>query len=166
MKVLPAEGVAVAVVVNGAVPDGFTLELCDLLLRAALDGKTIPTKKEIPPQFLDRPVTADTSWRGNWSGYVQTPTGKVSIRLSFDSAGMMAAIGGAPLQRTKGLVSQGILEATLAGELPRDVVAGLPHQVRSEFRLNGNGISGYITARTQLAERPFLVLPFFVSLRR
>ena len=35
MKVLPREGVAVAVLVNGSAPDGFTLGLCDLLLRAA-----------------------------------------------------------------------------------------------------------------------------------
>ncbi|HMH86597.1 MAG TPA: hypothetical protein VK529_11675 [Gemmatimonadaceae bacterium] len=32
--------------------------------------------------------------------------------------------------------------------------------------LDGNGASGYVPARTQLTDRPFLVLPFFVSLER
>jgi hypothetical protein len=166
MKVLPAEGIAVAVTVNGAVPDGFTLELCDLLLRAARDGQTIPTKKEIPAEFRDRPVTTDTSWLGNWTGYITTPSATVPIKLSFDSVGMMAALGDAPLQRVDASLSGGILESKIPGELPRSAVAGLPHQLRSEFRQNGNGASGYVTARTQLTDRPFLVLPFFVSLER
>ncbi|MGI8402230.1 MAG: serine hydrolase domain-containing protein [Gemmatimonadaceae bacterium] len=166
MKVLPVEGFAVAVTVNGAVPDGFTLELCDLLLRAAMDGKTIPTKKEIPEQYLDRPVAGDTSWLGNWSGYVQTPAGKVAIRMSFDSAGMMVGLGDAPLQRVNGSLSQGILEAKIPGELPRSVVAGVPHQLRSNFRKNGDRVSGYVSAATQLAGRPFTVLPFLASLER
>ncbi len=166
MKVLPAEGLAVAVTVNGAAPDGFTLELCDLLLRAARNGEGIASKKEIPPEFLDRPVTTDTSWLGNWSGYIQTAVTRVPIRLSFDSAGMMAAIGNAQLQRANASLSQGLLESRIPGELPRSVVAGLPHQLATEFRKNGNTISGYVSARTQLNGRPFVVLPFFVSLER
>lgn len=166
MKVLPDEGVAVAVTVNGPVPDGFTLELCDLLLRAARNGQTIPNKKEIPAQFLDRPVTADTSWLGNWAGYIRTAAAAVPIKLSFDSVGMMAALGDAPLQRVDGSLSQGVLESKIPGELPRSVVAGLSHELRTELRRNGDGVTGYITARTQLTDRPFLVLPFFASLQR
>jgi hypothetical protein len=166
MKVLPAEGIAVAVTVNGPVPDGFTLELCDLLLRAARDGNAIPTKNEIPPEFRDRPVTADTSWLGNWTGYIRTPVATVPIRLSVDSLGMMAALGDAPLQRVNALLSQGLLESKVPGELPRSAVAGLSHELRAELRKNGNGVSGYVSARTQLTGRPFLVLPFFVSLQR
>jgi CubicO group peptidase (beta-lactamase class C family) len=166
MKVLPLEAIAVAVTVNGAVPDGFTLELCDLLLRAAMDGKTVATKKEIPEQFRDRPVTSDTSWLGKWSGYIKTSAGKVAIKLSFDSAGMMVALGDSPLERVEASLSQGILEARIPGELPRNVVAGLPHQLRSEFRKSGNQVTGYVSASTQLAGRPFLMLPFFVSMNR
>lgn len=166
MKVLPEEGIAVAVTINGAAPDGFTLELCDLLLRAARDGQVIPTKKEIPPQYVDRPVTSDTSWLGNWTGYIKTPSATVPIRLSFDSAGMLAALGDTPLQRMSASLSQGLLESKIPGELPRSVVAGLPHELRSELRKTGNDVSGYISARTQLTDRPFFVLPFFVSLQR
>jgi hypothetical protein len=166
MKVLPVEGLAVAVTVNGPVPDGFTLELCDLLVRAARDGQVIATKKEIPPEFLDQPVTADKSWLGNWSGHVETGSIKVPIRLSFDSAGMMVALGDAPLTRVTASMSQGVLESKIPGELPRSVVAGLAHQLRSEFRRDGNNATGYISASTQLSGRPFLVLPFYVSLQR
>jgi CubicO group peptidase (beta-lactamase class C family) len=166
MKVLPAEGIAVAITVNGPVPDGYTIELCDLLIRAARNGRTIPATREIPAQFLDRSVTTDSSWRGSWTGYISTPTARVPIRLSFDSLGMSASVGDAPLRRVSASVSQGILESTIPGELPRSVVAGLPHELRTELRPNGNGASGYISAVTQLTGRPFLVLPFFVSLER
>lgn len=166
MKVLPQEGIAVTVLVNGAVPDGFTIGLCDLLLRAAGFANDVPTNQEIPTEFRDVPVAQDTTWRGAWSGVIRTPEGAVPVRFVFDSTGMSASLADAPLQRADGTISNHILEASLPGELPRKDVAGVAHKLGVKLQREKGLLTGYVVAMAQLGDRPFLMLPYYVSATR
>jgi CubicO group peptidase (beta-lactamase class C family) len=166
MKVLPAEGLAVAVIVNGGVDDGFTLGLCDLLLRAAGFTPPAPLSHEIPAEFVDRPVAKEAGWAGNWVGVVRAPSGELPIRIIIDSTGMQAAVGSADLQRVQGMISNGILEGRIPGELHRADVGGQAHTLGVRLRRAGDAITGYVAAQAKLTDRPFVVLPFYVSLKR
>jgi CubicO group peptidase (beta-lactamase class C family) len=166
MKVLPQEGIAVAVLVNGAVPDGFTMGLCDLLLRAAGFANDVPTNQEIPAEFRDVPIAQDTTWRGTWSGVIRTPGGAVAVRFVFDSTGMRASLADAPLQPADGTISNHILEASLPGELPRKDVAGVAHKLGVKLQQRKDLLTGYVVATAQLGDRPFLMLPYYVSATR
>jgi CubicO group peptidase (beta-lactamase class C family) len=164
LKVLPKEGLAVAVLVNGSAPDGFTLGLCDLLLRAAgYVNDAAPGNQEIPAEFRDVPVAEDTTWRGTWSGVIRTPTGDIPIRFSFDSTGMSASFDSGPFQPAKGTISNHILEANIAGELPRADVAGVAHKLGVRLQRQNDVLTGYLVATAQLGDRPFLMLPYYVS---
>jgi CubicO group peptidase (beta-lactamase class C family) len=166
MKVLPREGIAVAVLVNGAVPDGFTMGLCDLLLRGAGFANDVPTSQEIPAEFRDVPVAKDTAWRGIWSGVIRTPGGAVPARFVFDSTGMRAALADGPLQSADGTISNHVLEASLPGELPRRDVAGVAHTLGVKLQRQKDLLTGYVVATVQLGDRPFLMLPYYVSATR
>jgi len=166
MKVLPKEGLAVAVLVNGSAPDGFTLGLCDLLLRAAGYVNEVSSNHDIPAEFRDVPVAQDTTWRGTWTGVVRTPTGNVPIRFAFDSTGMRTAVGDSSFQAAKGTISYHVLEASIAGELPRPDVAGVAHKLGVRLLQQNGLLTGYVVATAQLGDRPFLMLPYYVSARR
>jgi CubicO group peptidase (beta-lactamase class C family) len=167
MKVLPAEGLAVAVIVNGAVDDGFTLGLCDLLLSAAgFNPPAGPTSQEIPVQFRDRPVAGEPSWAGKWEGTVRARSANVPIRIVIDSTGMKAIVGSGDLQLVSGSISNGILEARVPGEVPRADVGAQGHTLSVRLRRNGDALTGYVSAQAKLTDRPFVVLPFYVSLKK
>ena len=166
MKVLPQEGIAVAVLVNGSVPDGFTMGLCDLLLRGAGFANEAPANQEIPAEFRDIPIAQDSTWRGTWSGVIRTPAGGQPVRFVFDSTGMHAAVGDAPLQAANGTISNHVLEASLPGELPRSDVAGIAHSLGVRLRRDKDLLTGYVVATAQLGDRPFLMLPYYVSATR
>lgn len=166
MKVLPNEGVAVAVIVNGSVNNGFTMGLCDLLLRAAGFGAAVPTNAEVPAAFQDRPVKGDTAWSGAWKGEVTTATGTIPVRVEFDSAGMKARVGVGPLEASDATVANRVLEGGVAGELPSGVVGGVAHKLSIRLRHSDDILTGYVSASAMLGDRPFVVLPFYVSLKR
>lgn len=166
MKVLPDEGIAVAVLVNGPVPDGFTLGLCDLLLRAAGYAGAVPTNQDVPAEFRDVPIASDTSWRGTWSGSIRLAADSEPVTFVFDSTGMRAAIGTSPLQIVDGAVSNHVLESSLPGELPLAAVAGVTHQLGVRLKKEGDLLTGYVVATAKLGDRPFLMLPFYVSAKR
>ena len=166
LKVLPKEGLAVAVLVNGSAPDGFTLGLCDLLLRAAGYTNEVSSNHEIPAEFRDVPVTEDTTWRGTWSGSIRTPTGDVQIRFAFDSTGMRTALGDNPFQPAKGTISYHVLEASIPGELPRADVAGVTHTLGLRLVQQNGIVTGYVVATAQLGDRPFLMVPYYLSATR
>src|SRR5687768_5995302 len=58
LKVFPEHGLAVAVLTNGSMREGFTLELCDLILAAA--DSALPPAGPIPPSFLPKPLAGDS----------------------------------------------------------------------------------------------------------
>ena len=169
LKILPDEGIAVAVLVNASVADGTTMALCDLLIRAA--GHDIPalTMAEIPPQFLDHPVSGDTSWYGSWSGAVRTGSDDVPISITIDSSGFRGAVGARallPPDASRATESNGVLETHIAGSLPSDVVAGQPHTLEIKLRRSGPLLTGYVSAVAGLGDRPFYMIPYYVSLKR
>ncbi len=165
MKVPPAEGLAVAVLVNGEVPDGFTVELCDLLLRAA-GFNAPPASHDIPAAFVPHPAGEDSLWWGSWNGFVKTSTSEIPIRVMLNAGGLSAALGSDSLKHADATVSYGLMESQLSGGLPLSSVAGLPHTIEITLRRSGDLLTGYVSAVAKLGDRPFLMLPFYVSLKR
>ena len=169
LKILPDEGIAVAVLVNASVPDGTTMALCDLLLAAA--GHDIPhlTMAEIPAQFVDHPIAGDTTWAGRWSGFVRAGSREVPIAIRIDSSGFRGVVGadaGFPLTASQATAAIGVLEANIGGSLPAYAVAGQPHTLQVKLRRSGALLTGYVTASARLGDRPLYMLPYFVSLKR
>jgi CubicO group peptidase (beta-lactamase class C family) len=166
LKVFPAHGVAVAVLVNGTARDGFTLELCDLVLAAA--DSALPPAKPFPASFLPKPVASDTSFAGEWTGRVSLAHGSVPVRWTLAPDGSArAAVGADTLAPVRGAeVGGGILEAPIAGALPLSETAGQPQKLEIKLRRVGAVLAGYVAAQVRLGDRPFLVLPFPVCLRR
>jgi hypothetical protein len=140
--------------------------LCDLLLRAAGYREAGSENHEIPAAFRDVPVARDSSWSGSWVGLVRTGPATVPLKVVFDTSGMSAALGTGALHHTDAAVSNGILEASLTGELPRANVGGLPHSLDIKLRRSGDSLTGYLSATVKLSDRPFLMLPFYVSMER
>ncbi|HET9637325.1 MAG TPA: hypothetical protein VFP26_15460, partial [Gemmatimonadaceae bacterium] len=114
----------------------------------------------------DVPIAQDTTWRGTWSGVIRTPGGAVAVRFVFDSTGMRASLADAPLQPADGSISNHILEANLPGELPRKDVAGATHKLGVKLQRENDLLTGYVVATAQLGDRPFLMLPYYVSATR
>jgi CubicO group peptidase (beta-lactamase class C family) len=169
LKVLPEEGVAVAVLTNATVANGFTLGLCDLLLRAAGYGEAMVTRPDLPPEFVDRPVAEDSAWRGTWTGFVQVRDQRVPARIVIDSSGFLGAVGGdatLPPQPVRATASNGVLETRITGVLPSEAVGGQPHTLQIKLRRDGAVLTGYVSASARIGGRPFFMLPYFVSLRR
>jgi hypothetical protein len=168
LKVLPKEGVAVAVLVNATMPDGFTLGLCDLLLRAAGYDSALVTRPDLPPEFVDHPIAGDTAWLGNWTGYVQVGDERVPARIIVDSSGFRGVVGNdaLPVQSRHASESNGVLETRIAGVLPPKAVAGQTHSLQIQLRRTGAMLTGYVTALARVKDRPLFMLPYFVSLSR
>jgi hypothetical protein len=63
-------------------------------------------------------------------------------------------------------VGDGLLEASIAGMLPRAATAGQAHSLRLNLRRRGGVLVGYVSASASLGDRPFFVIPFPVCLER
>jgi CubicO group peptidase (beta-lactamase class C family) len=168
LKVLPEEGVAVAVLVNATVPDAFTLQLCDLVLRAAGYDSALITRRDLPPELVEHPVAGDTAWLGTWTGFARAGDQRVPVRIVIDSAGFAGTVGDdAQLPKPRGSTqSNGVLETRISGALPSAAVAGLPHTLQVKLRREGAFLTGYVSAAARVGDRPFFLLPYFVELRR
>ena len=167
LKVLPREGVAVAVLVNSGVDDGFTLFLCDFVLRTSGLAPAVKGRAEMPPEFVDHPITGDTTWAGKWTGVVVAGRDSVPVTVAMDSSGFHGVVGaGLPLQSSHATQANGVLESNIAGALPSDAVAGQSHTLGIKLRRSDTVLTGYVTASAQLGDRPFFVLPYYVELRR
>jgi CubicO group peptidase (beta-lactamase class C family) len=169
LKVLPDEGVAVAVLVNATVPDGLTLGLCDLLLRAAGYDSALVTRPDLPPEFVDHPVARDSTWFGRWTGFVETSDRRVPIHVSIDSSGVAAVLGAdstQPPKPVRATHSNGVLESRMTGALPPEAVGAQPHSLQLRLRRTGAMLTGYVVASARRGDRPFFMLPYFVSLAR
>jgi CubicO group peptidase (beta-lactamase class C family) len=169
LKVLPSEGVAVALLVNSTVDNGFTLGLCDLVLRAAGYDSALVTRPALPPEYVEHPVARDTAWHGRWTGYVETRTQRVPIRVSIDTSGFVGMVDGTDAAQPRPLPAtqtNGVLETRVTGALPLEAAAGQPHSLRIKLRRNGALLTGYVLAVARHGDQPFFMLPYFVSLRR
>jgi CubicO group peptidase (beta-lactamase class C family) len=168
LKVLPDEGVAVAILVNATVPDGFTLGLCDLVLRAAGYDSALTTRPELPAELVDHPVTGDSSWRGTWTGFVRAGRLQIPVKIVIDSSGFSGAVGdAAPLPKPRNAMqSNGLLETRISGALPSASVGEQAHTLQVKLRRDGATLTGYVSASSRLGDRPFFMLPYFVSLAR
>ena len=65
-----------------------------------------------------------------------------------------------------GSVANHVLEGGVAGELPRAVVGGVSHRLSIRLRRSDDILTGYVSASAMLGDRPFVVLPFYVWLKR
>jgi len=148
------------------VREGFTLELCDLILAAA--DSALPPTKPFPASFLPKPLAGDTSFAGEWTGRVSLASGPVPIRFVVARDGSARGVVGtdtlAAMRNAE--VGGGLLEARIAGALPIAETAGQPHTLGLKLRRVGQVLGGYVNAQVRLGERPFLVLPFPVCLWR
>jgi CubicO group peptidase (beta-lactamase class C family) len=169
LKVLPQEGVAVAVLVNATVPDAFTLGLCDLVLRAAGFDSALVTRPDLPPEAIDHPVAQDSAWRGRWTGFAEVLGRRVPVRVVIDSTGFAGVVGDdvTPLPAPRdSKESNGVLETGIAGALPPDAVAGQAHSLQVKLRRSGESLTGYVSAAARFGDLPFFMLPYSLSLSR
>ena len=166
LKVYPTHGVAVAVLTNGSMREGFTLELCDLILAAA--DSALPKAGPIPASFLPKPLAGDSSFAGEWTGRVSLARGSVPVRWIVASDGSARGVVGndtlAPARNAE--VGGGLLETRIAGGLPLAATAGQAHTLGLKLRRVGPVLVGYVSAQVRLGDRPFLVVPFPVCLWR
>jgi len=166
LKIFPRDGIAVAVLTNGSARDGFTLELCDLVLAAA--DSAFPPSQPFPAAFLPKPLAGDSSFVGEWMGRVSLARGSVPVRWIVAPDGSARGVVGsdtlAPARNAE--VGGGLLESRIAGALPVAETAGQPHTLGLKLRRVGPVLAGYVNAQVRLGERPFLVLPFSVCLWR
>jgi CubicO group peptidase (beta-lactamase class C family) len=169
LKVLPAEGVAVAVMVNATVPDAFTLALCDLVLEAAGFDSALVTRPDLPPEVIDHPVAGDSAWRGRWTGFAHVLGHRVPVRVVIDSSGFAGVVGDVSALLPKprdSKQSNGVLETGISGALPSAAVAGQSHTLQVKLRRSGTSLTGYVSAASRFGDLPFFMIPYFVSLTR
>ena len=166
LKIFPRHGIAVAVLTNGSARDGFTLELCDLLLAAA--DPALPPSGPYPASFIPKPLAGDTSFVGEWTGRVSLSKGTVPVRWVVERDGRArGVVGGDTLALVKNAeVGGGLLESRIAGSVPRTETAGQSNTLGIKLRRVGPVLAGYVNAQVRLGDRPFLVLPFPVCLWR
>jgi hypothetical protein len=166
LKIFPEHGLAVAVLTNGSMREGFTLELSDLILAAA--DSAFPKTGPIPASFIPKPLAGDTSFVGEWKGRVSLARGSVPVRWIVTADGSAkGVVGGDTLAAVRNAeIGGGLLEARIAGALPVTETAGQAHTLGLKLRRVGTVLVGYVSAQVRLGERPFLVVPFPVCLWR
>jgi CubicO group peptidase (beta-lactamase class C family) len=166
LKVYPAHGIAVAVLTNGSVREGFTLELCDFVLAAA--DSAYPKAQPIPASFFPKPLAGDSSFAGEWTGRVSLPHGAVPVRFIVPADGKARGVVGEDTLAVvrDAEVNGGLLEADIAGAMPQAETAGQPNTLGIRLRRVGPVLAGYVNAQVKLGDRPFLMLPFAVCLWR
>ena len=168
LKVMPTERLAVAVLINGNADNGFTMGLCDLLLSAAGVPRSSRTEPDGPPaEFVGRSAAGDSEWVGSWSGTVSTPQGEVPIRLVISAEQVLGVVGGgelAPVERQS--IINGILEGTPAGSLPLSILDGQSPRLGLNLRRQNEILVGYLDAAVTQAGQPWLVVPFYVELKK
>ena len=167
LKIYPEHGVAVAVLTNGSLDEGFTLGLCDLVLAAA--DPALPPAGPVPPSFIPKPLAGDTSFAGEWTGRVALARGSVPVRWIVAPDGTARGVVGSDslaVVRNAEVDGGGLLESRIAGALPVTETAGLPQTLGIRLRRVGPVLAGYVNAQVRLGERPFLMLPFPVCLWR
>jgi CubicO group peptidase (beta-lactamase class C family) len=164
LKIYPEHGIAVAVLTNGSVHEGFTLELCDFVLAAA--DPAFPKPQPIPASFFPKPLADDSSFAGDWMGRVSLAHGSVPVRFIDATAGKArGVVGSDTLAGVRDAeVNAGLLEADIAGAIPPAETAGRPNTLGIRLRRVGEVLVGYVNAQVSLGERPFLMLPFPVCL--
>ncbi|PYP76338.1 MAG: hypothetical protein DMD35_18885 [Gemmatimonadetes bacterium] len=164
LKIYPDHGLAVAVLTNGSVREGFTLELCDLLLAAA--DSALPPAKGIPAEFIPKPLAGDSSFVGEWTGRVTLARGSVPVRWIVAADGKAKGVvdGDTLAPARNAEVGGGLLEAGIAGALPVAETAGQPQTLGLKLRRVGAVLVGYVSAQVKLGDRPFLMLPFPICL--
>ena len=166
LKIYPDHGLAVAVLTNGSLREGFTLELCDFVLAAA--DPAFPKPGPIPPSFFPTKLAEDSSFAGEWTGRVSLARGAVPVRFVVAADGKArGVVGSDSLAEVRDAeVSGGLLEANIAGTMPTAETAGQPNTLGVRLRRVGPVLAGYVNAQVKLGERPFLMLPFPVCLWR
>jgi CubicO group peptidase (beta-lactamase class C family) len=164
LKIFPEHGLAVAVLTNGSMREGFTLELCDLILAAA--DSAFPPAGPIPASFIPKPLVGDTAFVGEWTGRVSLARGFVPVRwVAAPDGNARGVVGGDTLSVVRNAeIGGGLLEARIAGSLPVVETAGQGHTLGLKLRRVGAVLVGYVSAQVRLGERPFLVVPFPVCL--
>lgn len=166
LKVLPQEGIAVAVLTNGSADNGFTMGLADLLLAAAGFPQG-SSAGEPPPEFVGRPLSGDTAWAGSWLGTVRTLSGPVTLRWTLEGQVAMATVGTAALERVTGAeATDGVLSTPVHGSLPEAVLGGRRATLRLDMHRSGGRATGYLSATLSDGGRPLLVVPFYAELSR
>jgi CubicO group peptidase (beta-lactamase class C family) len=165
LKIYPDHGLAVAVLTNGSLDEGFTLGLCDFVLAAA--DSALPPAGPVPPSFIPKPLAGDTSFVGEWTGRVTLTRGSVPVRwIVAPDGNAKGAVGSDTLAVVKNaeVDGGGLLESRIAGTLPMAETAGQPQTLGLRLRRVGAVLVGYVNAQVRLGERPFLMLPFPVCL--
>ena len=166
LKIFPDHGLAVAVLTNGSMREGFTLELCDLILAAA--DSALPPAGPVPASFIPKPLAGDTSFAGEWTGRVSLSRGSAPVRWVVATDGnAKAVVGGDTLAVVRNAeIGGGLLEARIAGALPVTETAGQAQTLGVKLRRVGAVLVGYVSAQVRLGERPFLLVPFPICLWR
>jgi CubicO group peptidase (beta-lactamase class C family) len=168
LKIMPTERIAVAVLINGNADNGLTMGLCDLLLSAMGFPRSSRAEPDSPPpEFVGRSAAGDSGWVGSWSGLVSTPHGDVPIRLVISAEQVLGGVGTGELAPVESQsVINGILEGGLAGSLSPATFDGESHRLGLNLRRQNGNLVGYLSATVSHSGQPWLVVPFYVELKK
>jgi CubicO group peptidase (beta-lactamase class C family) len=169
LLVLPKAGVVIACLTNTAseAMDHLAFQFADLF-SSGVSANLESAFKEIEAAETSRPFHADPSQLGTWVGTVDTPKGKLPVRMQItvdDHVRIGFEHGAMVLVEGLG-VEQGFLSGEAATRLSLPETANQPSKLQLQLLwIEGKGLIG--TARTEsTGDLPRFGLPVYLSLSR
>jgi CubicO group peptidase (beta-lactamase class C family) len=153
LRLIPSEGVAVAVLANKGV--GFTEAATDAALAALLprygEGLAARERERAATQATTNsatpPTTLDSTVVGEWTGKIRTTDGDIPLELAIAANGDTQARIGARTDVGRAKLSHGVLDLRIPGDLEGPNAAGKNRQMRFILDPRGASFGGLVTAR-------------------
>jgi len=101
---------------------------------------------------------ADVEHRRTASAFTAYPVASVAKSLTAIAALRAVDAGRLDLDRPA--------NSSIPGELPKSDVAGVSHKLGVRLQRQHDSLTGYVVATAQLGDRPFLMLPYYLSATR
>ncbi len=169
LLVLPKAGVVIACLTNTGsdAMDDLAFQFADLFSSGLL-ANLESARKEVEAAEISRPFHADQSQRGSWVGTVDTPKGKLPVRMQITGDDhVQIGFEQGTMVPVEGLgVEQGFLSGEAATSISLPETGNQPSKLKLQLLwVDGNRLVG--TARMEsTGDLPRFGLPLYISLSR
>lgn len=179
LKLVPAEGIAVAVLLN-AWSDQLPGRITDMILGTLLpEYKTNLEKDSTPRESGFGPYEATPELTGMWKGEIKTYAGDIPVYMAFQEDGDIHFLKQLDVDRTWVLQNQGYFDRVLnntgvAGNriygwvdaiVPTGNALRRPHVLVLDIVRDGDRLGGSVSA-VSAAERMYYGLSYYITLKK
>ncbi|WP_428630233.1 serine hydrolase domain-containing protein [Sphingopyxis sp.] len=153
LTIVPRERLVVAAVANAQGAPAYRISEA---IVDALSPEFATRRRANPFQERDPDPALIASFSGSWSGHVEMLEGPIAVRVLIGDAGASKIFMGdnTGLDLARVAVTQGVLSARAAGQLPGRETSRWPHSLRLHVERTDAGLNGTLAAYASRAPLP------------